>query len=52
MKPLPGLNLIFHSIGLGGGMERHVADLINYASGKGIPSMLRVCGHSSDQVSH
>ncbi|MEY3513190.1 MAG: Mannosylfructose-phosphate synthase [Pseudomonadota bacterium] len=37
MKPLPGLNLIFHSIGLGGGMERHVADLINYASGKSIP---------------
>ena len=37
MKPLPGLNLIFHSIGPGGGMERHVADLINYASGKGIP---------------
>jgi glycosyltransferase involved in cell wall biosynthesis len=37
MTSLPGLNLIFHSIRPGGGMERHVLDLIRYASGQGLP---------------
>lgn len=37
MKSLPGINLIFHSIRQGGGMERHVLDLIGYASEQGIP---------------
>jgi len=32
MNPLPGINLIFHSIRPGGGMERHILDLISYAS--------------------
>jgi glycosyltransferase involved in cell wall biosynthesis len=36
MTSLPGLNLIFHSIRLGGGMERHVLDLIRYASAQGL----------------
>jgi glycosyltransferase involved in cell wall biosynthesis len=34
MTPLPGFNLIFHSIRAGGGMERHVRDLIAYAAGQ------------------
>jgi glycosyltransferase involved in cell wall biosynthesis len=38
MTPLPGFNLIFHSIRAGGGMERHVLDLIAYASGQNLPS--------------
>jgi glycosyltransferase involved in cell wall biosynthesis len=37
MTHLPGLNLIFHSVEQGGGMERHVIDLINYASQLGLP---------------
>lgn len=37
MTSLPGLNLIFHSIRPGGGMERHVLDLIRYASEQGLP---------------
>lgn len=37
MTSLPGLNLIFHSIRPGGGMERHVLDLIRYASERGLP---------------
>lgn len=36
MTHLPGLNLIFHSIEQGGGMERHVLDLIHYASERGL----------------
>jgi len=38
MTPLPGFNLIFHSIRPGGGMERHVLDLIAYAAAQNIPS--------------
>ncbi|MGE5385241.1 MAG: glycosyltransferase family 4 protein [Betaproteobacteria bacterium] len=34
---LPGINLIFHSVRPGGGMERHVLDLIAYVAGRGIP---------------
>ncbi|MBL8428787.1 MAG: glycosyltransferase family 4 protein [Dechloromonas sp.] len=37
MIPLPGFNLIFHSIRSGGGMERHVLDLIAYASAQKLP---------------
>lgn len=37
MTPLPGFNLIFHSIRAGGGMERHVLDLIAYAAGQNMP---------------
>jgi glycosyltransferase involved in cell wall biosynthesis len=37
MTSLPGLNLIFHSVRQGGGMERHVLDLIRYASERGLP---------------
>lgn len=37
MTSLAGLNLIFHSIRQGGGMERHVLDLIRYASEQGLP---------------
>jgi glycosyltransferase involved in cell wall biosynthesis len=36
MPPLFGLNLIFHSVQQGGGMERHVLDMITYASNLGI----------------
>lgn len=36
MTSLPGINLIFHSIRPGGGMERHVLDLIAYAAQRGI----------------
>lgn len=36
MNPLPGINLIFHSIRPGGGMERHILDLISYAADQGI----------------
>ena len=36
MPRLPGFNLIFHSIRPGGGMERHVLDLISYAAEQGI----------------
>lgn len=36
MHSLPGINLIFHSIRPGGGMERHVLDLISYAAEQGI----------------
>ncbi|MFZ2266012.1 MAG: glycosyltransferase family 4 protein [Azonexus sp.] len=36
MNSLPGINLIFHSIRPGGGMERHILDLISYASDQGI----------------
>lgn len=38
MTPLQGFNLIFHSIQSGGGMERHVLDLITYAAAQNIPS--------------
>jgi glycosyltransferase involved in cell wall biosynthesis len=38
MAALPGLNLIFHTIRPGGGMERHVLDLIRSASAQGLPS--------------
>lgn len=38
MPSLPGFNLIFHSIRAGGGMERHVLDLIAYAAAQNIPS--------------
>ncbi|MDZ7921049.1 glycosyltransferase family 4 protein [Rhodoferax sp.] len=37
MTSLFGLNLIFHSIQPKGGMERHVLDLISYASEQGLP---------------
>ncbi len=37
MTSLPGFNLIFHSIRPGGGMERHVLDLISYAAAHNIP---------------
>lgn len=37
MTSLPGINLIFHSIRPGGGMERHVLDLISYAANHAIP---------------
>jgi len=37
MTPLPGFNLVFHSIRSGGGMERHVLDLIAYAATQDIP---------------
>lgn len=40
MTPLPGFNLIFHSIRSGGGMERHVLDLIAYAAAQNIPSRI------------
>jgi glycosyltransferase involved in cell wall biosynthesis len=36
IPPLLGLNLIFHSVQQGGGMERHVLDMITYASNLGI----------------
>lgn len=38
MTSLPGFNLIFHSIRPGGGMERHVLDLIAYAAVQNIPA--------------
>ncbi|HMT80119.1 MAG TPA: glycosyltransferase family 4 protein [Azonexus sp.] len=38
MTSLPGFNLIFHSIRPGGGMERHVLDLISYAAAQNIPA--------------
>lgn len=37
MKKLPGINLIWHSIRPQGGMDRHVLDLINGFSLRGVP---------------
>ncbi len=37
MNKLPGINIIFHSIRQQGGMDRHVLDLINGFSSRGIP---------------
>lgn len=37
MNNLPGINLVFHSIRPHGGMDRHVLDLINGFSSRGIP---------------
>lgn len=37
MPVLPGFNLIFHSVRRGGGMERHVLDMIGWASSHGLP---------------
>lgn len=37
MKELPGINLIWHSIRPQGGMDRHVLDLINGFSLRGVP---------------
>ena len=37
MSVLNGINLIFHSIRPGGGMERYVLDLISGIAGRGIP---------------
>lgn len=37
MNTLPGINLVWHSIRPQGGMDRHVLDLINGFSSRGIP---------------